>query len=523
MRARPLLAINCAFVFLVLSLASGLLMAAEPRQPLHRTVDLNAGEEQTVKRWDGTTANVRLLAVTEARDTVRSAVREARVKVEVNGESATLVSANYRLPILVGGFQIDCPITRGYNLNPSQEAWGLVSDARLRLWPKGSPWTAPGTFIYPIRQRWFAGATQMANEPSFIDGGDEPGKRPIYYHSGLDIGGAEGMIEVISAVDALIVSVGQDVLEGHRQETPVEPRQDVVYLLDDRGWYYRYSHLKEIDPAIRPGRTVTMGQRIGVLGKEGATCWSHLHFEIKSRQPSGKWGTEEGYPFIWEAALREQKPEIVAVARPHRLAWTGEAVTLDGSRSWSAAGEISRFEWSFGDSATANGARVDRTNDKPGTYSEILKVIDARGRIAHDFAAVHVMDKEHPDKLPPIVHASYAPTDGIHLNDPVTFKARTFRAKTGNETWNFGDGTPPVTVHSDANANPHAPNGYAELVCRLTHVHLAEKRFDLGLPGTLVNLRAFQTISETVYFFEPFQHFLVQSRSKQFPAAKHFD
>ena len=64
--------------------------------------------------------------------------------------------------------------------------------------------------------------------------------------------------------------------------------------------------LQTIDPAIRPGTAVTLGQKIGVLGKEGASGgWSHLHFEIVSRQPSGKWGTQEGYAFLWEAALRQ--------------------------------------------------------------------------------------------------------------------------------------------------------------------------------------------------------------------------
>ena len=26
-----------------------------------------------------------------------------------------------------------------------------------------------------------------------------------------------------------------------------------VYVLDDQGWYYRYSHLQAFDPAIQPG------------------------------------------------------------------------------------------------------------------------------------------------------------------------------------------------------------------------------------------------------------------------------
>ena len=83
-----------------------------------------------------------------------------------------------------------------------------------------------------------------------------------------------------------------------------------------------------------------MGQKIGVLGKEGSSGgWSHLHFDIKSKQPSGKWGIQEGYAFLWEAYQREHRPQIIAVARPHHLIWAGEKVVLDGSRSWSSGGQ----------------------------------------------------------------------------------------------------------------------------------------------------------------------------------------
>ena len=301
---------------------------------------------------------------------MRSAIRQARVKVEVNGQTTTLVSANYRLPITVGGVQIDCPVTRGYykNCDPFEDSWGLDKDARLRLWPEGSPWAAPGTFVYPIKQRWFAGATQMANEPSFVDGGDAPTGRPIYYHSGLDIGGCEGLVEVVSACDGLVVSAGGKALPEY-PDIPFYKRgdYDYVYVLDAQGWFYRYAHLKSIDPAIRPGERVKMGQKIGVLGKEGSSGgWSHLHFDIKSRQPSGKWGIQEGYAFLWEAYLREHRPQIIAVARPHHLIWAGEKVVLDGSRSWSAAGKIERYEWTFTDGTAATGSRVERTYEQAG-------------------------------------------------------------------------------------------------------------------------------------------------------------
>ena len=90
-----------------------------------------------------------------------------------------------------------------------QNAWALEKDARLRLWPAGSPWIEPGTFSYPVRQRWFASDTQMANEPVYVDGAELPGKTDIYYHYGLDFGGAEGLVEVVAATDGLVVSAAR--------------------------------------------------------------------------------------------------------------------------------------------------------------------------------------------------------------------------------------------------------------------------------------------------------------------------
>jgi murein DD-endopeptidase MepM/ murein hydrolase activator NlpD len=308
-----------------------LLAPLQARGPLHRTVDLDVGEATTVVLSNGSKAQLRVLALDESRDGLRSAVREARVSVEVNGEQGHLVAGNYRLPIEIGGVQIDSPITRGPRGNSTEDHWALEKAVRLRVWPRGSPWIEPGTFTYPARQRWFASGTQMANEPTHVDGGEVPANKKIYYHAGLDIGGAEGLVDVVAATNGLVVSSGTDRLAGH-ENTPVAPRYDVVYLLDDRGWYYRYSHMKTIDAAIKPGATVKMGQKIGVLGKEGGSGgWSHLHFEVKSRQPSGKWGTEEGYAFLWQAYTAAAQPDVIAVARPHHFVAVGDTVTIDGT------------------------------------------------------------------------------------------------------------------------------------------------------------------------------------------------
>jgi murein DD-endopeptidase MepM/ murein hydrolase activator NlpD len=428
--------------------------------PLVRTVDLSVGESAEVKLVDGSTARLRLVELRETRDEIRQAVRGAEVTIEVNGTVTKLTSATYRLPAAVGGIQIDCPVTRGYTQNSSKEnVWALEKDARFRVWPAGSPWVRPGTFVYPARQRWFASDTQMANEPTFVDGGEMPGQTSIYYHYGLDFGGAEGLVEVIAATDGIVVSAAEQTLP-EQADAPIAPRYDVIYILDGRGWYYRYSHLKTID--VQPGQRVTMRQRLGLLGKEGGSGgWSHLHFDITSRQPSGQWGIQDGYAYVWQAYHEAHHPPLLAIARPHQLAAVGQEVTLDGSKSWSGTGKISAFDWTFQDASTASGPLVTRSYTRPGTYSEILRVTDDRGNHAWDFAVVDVLAPSHPDMVPPTIHAAYYPTTGIQVGDEVTFKVRTFRTTHGEELWNFGDGTAPVRVRSDGNVNMHAEDGYA--------------------------------------------------------------
>jgi hypothetical protein len=426
------------------------------------TVDLDVGQSASVELSDGRHAAVKLLGLAEIRDQVRRAVREPRVTVEINGQQATLVAAYYRLPIALGGVQVDCSITRGcVQPGKNQNPWALHKDARLRLWPAGASWIQPGTFVYPLRQRWFASGTQMANEPVFVDGGDRPNTRqPVYYHWGLDAGGAEGLVEVVAATEGVVVTAGKLTLPQSEFPEEIKSRYDVVYLRDGRGWYYRYSHLHSFDPALRPGVRVAMGQKIGLLGKEGASGgWSHLHFDITALQPNGEYGITDAYAFYWQASRGQERDHPQAVARPHHLAWTNEPVTLDGSRSAGAR----EYQWSFSDGTSAAGPRPVRRYPRSGMYSEVLRVTDAAGRVDYDFAVVQVIDRDHPEQLPPSIHAAYWPTQDLKPGDEVTFKVRSFRiaAHEGRERWDFGDGSPAVEVQSDGNAVPLAKNGYA--------------------------------------------------------------
>lgn len=458
---------RCALGSLVASAVAVDAMAGDPQigSPFG-VVDLAIGESTNVALADGRAVAVSLIGLEEARCELRGAVRRVDVAIEINGARAQLTCATYNLPTIVGGVQVDCPVTRGYTEGSSKaNVWALDKDARLRLWPVGAPWIQPGTFDCPLSQRWFATDTQMGNDPCYVNACDIPGETKIYYHYGQDFGGAEGMERVTAATDGTVVSRAGAIADGEHPSL-VKPRADVVYLRDDRGWYYRYSHLMSIDPAVVLGARVARGSPIGVLGKEGGSGgWSHLHFDISMPQPSGRYGITDGYALLFDAYRRRHDPGLVAVARPHRVAWAGEEVELDGTRSWHAGGieKIRRFEWSFTDGTSAEGPVVRRAYRRPGHYTETLKVSDEAGDIDYDFAVVQVFDRENTKPVPPSIHAAYWPTLGVGPGSEITFKVRTFgvRPDEGMEVWDFGDGSPPVQTRSDGNAQQHAADGYA--------------------------------------------------------------
>jgi len=224
-------------------------------EPVFRVVDIDVGATDRVQFADGKSATVKLLSISETRYEARSAVRDARAEVEVNGSRATLSCGNYRLPVTLGHVRVDCSVTKAYYQNTDHDHWALAKDARLRLWPAGSPLMPLGSMVYPVRgQRWFASRTQMANEPTYVDGGEQISSAKIYYHAGLDIGGAEGLVDVIAATGGRVVAVGKDVIDEEKDNASFDLRNNgTIYILDERGWYHRYSHLQAFDPSVRLG------------------------------------------------------------------------------------------------------------------------------------------------------------------------------------------------------------------------------------------------------------------------------
>jgi murein DD-endopeptidase MepM/ murein hydrolase activator NlpD len=445
------------------------------KEPLRKVVDLCVGEQLEVELSNGEFVPIQLLEITETRDSLREGVTSSQARVLVRGEELWLPCANYHLPTRVAGLQIDCPITKAYYRNSASDAWALEKDARLRLWPGDSPWRSPGTVVYPLAQRWFAGNTQMPNEPVFVNLEPALSSERIYYHYGMDLGGVEGREVVRAATGGIVLTKG---IEAARDlsEYGYHPTYDSVHILDECGWIHGYYHLTSIAEELKVAETVAPGTVLGRLGKEGGSGgWAHLHYEIRALQPSGRLGYEDGYAYLWEAYATEHDPPVVAIARPHHLLQAGETTMLDGARSYGKTGPLT-YEWILSDGTRASGARLEHTYNKRGTYSEILKVTNGLGNAAYDLTVVEVAD-QNAGGMPVGLHAAYTPSLGLRAGDEVTFAARLFNTDEPELSWDFGDGSPivqtkcaPLSPHA---GNPHDPKGYA----LTTHRYQAAGRY----------------------------------------------
>ena len=433
--------------------------------PLVRVVDLDVNEAIEVELSDGKRAKLIVEKVDEIRDPIFNTLTDAVVRIVVNGVRQEVHCGNYRLPVSIGGVQVDCPAVGGYMEDAGTDWWKLKKAVRLRLWPGGSKWIQPGTFKYPIKQKWMASRTWFSNEAI------SPARMgSVYYHAGMDIGAVEGITEVVAATNGKIITIGDET--GEEVHPAARPRYDVVYVEDDRGWLYRYSHLNSIDAKLKVGDRIKIGQRIGYVGKEGSSGgWSHLHFHIESLLPSGLWGIQDSYAFLWQAYLEEFKPEIVALSRPHVKTLIGLPVTLDASKSWSKS-KITSYEWTFTDGTKDSGAVINRVYDKPGTYSEVVKITDSKGKIDYDFLIVMVYPQAQSETTEvvahsiPGVHVAYYPTRDIYPGDPVIFisRGRGLKQPGGVDVYDFGDGSPKIELPTNLSDEQHAPNGYGTIV-----------------------------------------------------------
>ena len=291
------------------------LIRAYSRQQIVR---LDPGEVYRFVSGHGLTKTIRLVSVEDHRDSVINLMRRADVRIEIDGQPLDLVCAPYVMPTEAAGLRVQADTTSGWI--------GMAKRVQLSLWDTRDPIVDTARFGFPLRNyRLFSQGTQAYNEPVHLGRGDgDPAGQRFYHNYGFDLAGYENAEEIVSVTDGEV-----------RAFSPSRENCHGVIVQDPQGLPWEYGHMASVSPDIVVGTRLIRGQRIGLLGKTGASGnFSHLHLGRGSN------GFVNLYPWVVTAYQAEHPKAVLAVARPHHAVRAGEEVLLDGSNS-----NANSFHW----------------------------------------------------------------------------------------------------------------------------------------------------------------------------------
>jgi hypothetical protein len=418
-----------------------------------RIVGLDINETFKFELKDGTERAVRVVSVQEHRDSVVKLVRRAEVRVEIDGRPLDLVCMPYVMPVETAGLRL---------LADSTSGWGNTSKrVQLSVWDAADPIVETKHFGFPLRNyRLFSHGTQCYDEPVHLGAGDDdPGGGYFYHDYGFDNAGFEARDEVVSAIDGTVVEFWPS-------------REDLCSIIvrDANGMRWEHAHLASAEPGIALNTHVKRGQKIGMLGRSGPSGnFSHLHLGNPAMEDPKPETRLNLYPWLVTAYQALHPKGLLAVARPHHIALTGEKVTLDGSNSliW-GGGKIVEYRWVLPGGETVNKPKAETTFDKPGAYVAALWVKDDKGAQDVDFCQIKVYSKDKPEKGMPHIFMTYHPTQDIRPDQPVIFRF-----------WFQGTGEGgPIKVDFDDGTLVPEYKSYTELPHRFTEpgIHIVTAR-----------------------------------------------
>jgi hypothetical protein len=420
--------------------------AAQPEAELNRLIrtystqqiiGLDVNETFTFRLHSGAERVLRLVSVQEQRDSVIELVRSADVRVEIDGRAVSLTCAPYVMPTETAGLRLQADTTSEWGNTPKR--------VQFSLWDAADPIVDTQRFGFPLRHfRLFSQGTQAYDEPVHLGAGDgDPQGQRFYHDYGFDNAGFEGREEVVSATEGTVVRFW-----------PSREELCSILVRDNQGLVWEYGHLSSAAPDVVLGARVVRGRKLGMLGRTGPSGnFSHLHLgaylseqDIDGTGPCRRLNL---YPWLVTAYQARHPQGLLAVARPHRTALTGETVVFDGSNSlaW-GGGRIVEWRWVLPDGQTVRAAKARQTFPRPGAYVAALWVKDDRGAEDVDFCPVKVFSRPDPEKAMGHIFMTYTPTQDLRPDQPVTL--RFWFQGSGDRPLqvDFGDGTPPEEFES---------------------------------------------------------------------------
>ena len=418
-----------------LSLAAAALLwagAASAAGSGPQVLDLSSGESAAITLADGKSRTIKLIGLREftepyfesAEGKITQAVVRATFEVEVDGVKASLTGGPFRMPTAVNGLAVLLSCTRNWSGGISPDP--ISKEVRLEVRDATLPWVTLAGYVFPIRgYRWRA----MNYQHTYL--GVVVNQARLYYHRGEDMGMIPDLEQALAITKAEITKVPGPKGDGGSNS---------VVLEDGDGLRFRYAHMNtpNIRPALQPGSKLERGEAMGLTGntwRGGPVNDPHLHVEARDSKTDT---FRNSFPLI-VAAYRASFPgEVLPIAGGWRHVVAGGSVTLDGSLSLAGAGrKITSFEWLLADGKTVRECSVTLRYDRPGTYSEQLRVADDRGTRDSDFVEVFVLSPDQKTS-PPYAWINYYPVRAIHVGSEVQFLTRFANMK--NVTIEYGDG-----------------------------------------------------------------------------------
>jgi hypothetical protein len=432
----------------VLGMASDCHGAAAPEARLNRLIGtystqqiigLDVQETFTLRLGSGAERVLRLVSVQEQRDSVIGLVRSADVRVEIDGRPLRLTCGPYVMPTETAGLRVQADTTSAWGNTPKR--------VQFSLWDAADPIVDTQRFGFPLPHlRLFSQGTQAYNEPVHLGAGDGDPQGQCFHHDyGFDNAGFEGREEVVSATEGMVVRFW-----------PSREQLSSILVRDSGGLVWEYGHLSSAAPDIVLNARVARGRKLGLLGRTGPSGnFSHLHLgaylseqDVDGAGPCRRLNL---YPWLVTAYQARHPRGLLAVARPHHTALTGETVVFDGSNSLAWGGtRIVEWRWVLPDGRTILAAEARQTFERPGAYVAALWVKDDRGAEDVDFCPVKVFSRADPEKALGHIFMTYTPTQDLRPDQPVTLRFWFQGSGGGPLQVDFGDGTPPEELESYA-------------------------------------------------------------------------
>jgi murein DD-endopeptidase MepM/ murein hydrolase activator NlpD len=190
----------------------------------------------------------------------------------------------------------ETPIVRNTKVIPTNTSLAPTSFPTITITPTAKNLCDPFRVDYCITQGHFVfqrpthpPANDLVDE-TYLYGSTANGTREP--HHGVDIANKSGT-PVYAAADGTVVFAGPD------KEAVYAPWPNfygnLIVLQHEDGLFTLYAHLSKID--VKAGQPISVGTRIGEVGRTGVAIGSHLHFEVRQGDVEDYFATQD--PQLW--------------------------------------------------------------------------------------------------------------------------------------------------------------------------------------------------------------------------------